>query len=40
MEDLYVGFVFNMALIGAGAECFVILLDYVLTSLLSQMGRG
>lgn len=40
MEIMYVDFALSMALIGAGAECIVILLDYVFTSLLSQMGRG
>lgn len=36
----YVNIMFSMAGISAVAECVVILLDYVITSFLSQMGRG
>lgn len=36
----YVNIAFAMAGLGAAAECIVILLDYVITSVLSQMGRG
>lgn len=32
--------VLQLALVGAGGECIVIIIDYVITSLLSQMGRG
>lgn len=40
MENIYLDFVLNAALIGGVVECIVILIDYVFTSLLSQMGRG
>lgn len=40
MENVYADIVLQVALVGAGCECVVIILDYVITSLLSQMGRG
>lgn len=40
MENLYADIVLQLATVGAGCECVVIMIDYVLTSLLSQMGRG
>ena len=36
----YVDIMLQFAYVGAGCECVVILIDYVLTSLLSMMGRG
>lgn len=36
----YVNIAFAAAGVSAVAECIVILLDYVITSVLSQMGRG
>ena len=40
MGNEFVDIVLQFAHIGAGCECIVILIDYVLTSLLSMMGRG
>ena len=40
MGNEYVDVVLQFAYIGAGCGCVVILIDYVLTSLLSMMGRG
>lgn len=40
MENVYVDFVLNAMLVGAGVQCFIIVIDFVLTSLLSQIGRG
>ncbi len=40
MTNIYVDIVLQLAMVGAGCECIVILLDYVLTSLLSMLGRG
>lgn len=40
MGNIFADIVLQTALVGAGCECVVILIDYVLTSLLSQMGKG
>ena len=36
----YVNITFAVAGVSAVAECVVILLDYIITSFLSQIGRG
>ena len=38
--DSYANIVLQLAMVGAGCECVVIIVDYVLTSLLSLLGKG
>lgn len=40
MDNIFVDLVLNSMFIGAGIECIVIIIDYVITGLLSQLGRG
>ena len=40
MGNMYVDFVLDAMFVGAGIQCFIIIIDFVLTSLLSQIGRG
>lgn len=38
--DSYANIVFALAAVGAGGECIVIIVDYVITSFLSMLKGG